>query len=124
LGLRYIPHDRVGIVEKLCARIGSEPFGPTTLSALGEFGTRRIPVFGETLHESLTTRRLPFASFADDVQSPIFSYWMHDELRAFLKKLPAAVKDVTPDSEALHRLKDVWTDAMGQGPDAILVATL
>ena len=115
------------ITEVLCARIGDEGFGPTTVSALGEFGARFASALGGDLKESLSDRRLPFVKFADDVASPYFSYWMHDEMKGFLKRLPEAIKKADGDAEALqtlHRLREQWTDAVGQGPDAILVGVI
>jgi len=115
------------IIEVLCPRIGDEGFGPTTVSALGEFGVRFASALGGDLKESLTDRRLPFVNFADDVASPFFSYWMHDEMKTFLKRLPEAIKKAEGDAEALqtlHRLREQWTDAVGQGPDAILVGII
>lgn len=112
------------IVDVLCVKIGDEAFGATTLAALGEFGARFKPALGDAIAESLTSRRLPFVQFADDVASPHFSYWMHDEMKGFLKRLPDAIKKAGSDAatlQTLHRLREQWTDAVGQGPDAILV---
>ena len=123
------PHALVlhAIVDVLCAKIGDEAFGPTTLAALGEFGSRFSPTLGVAIHESLTTRRLPFVNFADDVVSPHFSYWMQDEMKSFLKRLPEAIRKADGDGatlQTLHRLREQWTDAVGQGPDAILVGVV
>lgn len=113
-----------GLIERLCTKIGDEAFGPTTLAALAAFGKRFRPDLGEDFLESLTTRRIPFLALEDSVQSPIFSYWLGAEMKAFLAKLPKALKEAAGDAEAtaiLHRLHAVWTDAVGQGPDALLV---
>src|SRR5688572_26039621 len=67
------------VIDVLCVKIGDEAFGPTTLAALSEFGTRFKPTLGDAIAESLSTRRLPFVQFSDEVASPHFSYWMHDE---------------------------------------------
>jgi hypothetical protein len=115
------------VVDVLCVKIGDEAFGPTTLAALGEFGAKFKPALGEAIAESLTTRRLPFVHFADDVASPFFSYWMQDEMKGFLKRLPEAIKKAGGDAatlQALHRLREQWTDAVGQGPDAVLVGVI
>jgi hypothetical protein len=115
------------VVEVLCAKIGDEAFGATTLAALGEFGARFKGSLGNPIAESLTSRRLPFVNFADDVVSPHFSYWMQDEMKDFLKRLPEAIKKAGSDAAALqtlHRLREQWTDAVGQGPDAILVGVV
>lgn len=115
------------IVDVLCVKIGDEAFGPTTLAALGEFGARFKPVFGDAIVESLTTRRLPFVHFSDEVASPFFSYWMHDEMKSFLKRMPEAIKKADSDAltlQTLHRLREQWTDALGQGPDAILIGVV
>ncbi|HTF57007.1 MAG TPA: hypothetical protein VK661_07215 [Planctomycetota bacterium] len=116
-----------GIVEVLCARIGDEGFGATTLAALADFGARFQESLGAPIGESLSTRRLPFVHFADDVVTPFFSYWMHDEMKGFLKRMPGALKAAGQDAsaiQALHRLREQWTDAVGQGPDAILVGVV
>jgi hypothetical protein len=113
--------------DVLCARIGDEGFGPTTISALGEFGNRFKSALGDAIAESLADRRLPFVQFADDVASPFFSYWLQDEMKGFLKRLPEAIKKAAGDAETLqtlHRLREQWTDAVGQGPDAILVGVI
>jgi len=115
------------IADVLCAKIGDEAFGATTLAALGEFGARFGPSLGGAIQESLTQRRLPFVHFADDVVSPHFSYWMQDEMKGFLKRLPEAIKKADGDAatlQTLHRLREQWTDAVGQGPDAILVGVV
>ena len=115
------------VVEVLCAKIGDEAFGPTTISALGEFGARFQSALGDPLAESLTTRRLPFIRFADDVATPFFSYWLQEEMKGFLKRLPGALQKADGHAEALqslHRLREQWTDAVGQGPDAILVGVV
>lgn len=127
------PLDRVhalvlhAIIDVLCAKIGDEAFGPTTMAALGEFGTRFQSSLGDPIADSLGPRRLPFIHFADDVASPHFSYWMHDEMKAFLKRHPEAIKKADGDAatlQTLHRLREQWTDAVGQGPDAILVGVI
>jgi hypothetical protein len=127
------PLDRVhalvlhAIVDVLCAKIGDEAFGATTIAALGEFGTRFQPALGDAIADSLGRRRLPFVHFADDVASPHFSYWMHDEMKGFLNRLPEAIRMAGTDTAALHslhRLREQWTDAVGQGPDAILVGVV
>jgi hypothetical protein len=127
------PLDRVhalvlqAVVDVLCVKIGDEAFGPTTLAALADFGTRFRPALGDPLAESLSSRRLPFVRFSDEVASPIFSYWMHDEMKDFLKRLPKALQAAGSDAAAvqtLHRLREQWTDAVGQGPDAILVGVV
>jgi len=110
-----------GIVETLCAHLGDSAFGPTTIHALGDFGAKWERVLGPGLADSLTNRRLPFVQFSDEVSSPFFSYWMHDEIKGFLRKLPEAQKAPAGDGEALHRLHEAWTNLLGQGPDAILV---
>ena len=115
------------IVEVLCVKIGDEAFGATTVAALGEFGGRFKAALGNPIAESLTSRRLPFITVADDVASPYFSYWMHDEMKSFLKRLPEAIRTADGDAatlQALHRLREQWTDAVGQGPDAILVGVI
>jgi len=115
------------IVDVLCVKIGDDGFGPTTIAALGEFGARFAPSLGAPIAESLGTRRLPFVQFADDVQSPFFSYWLQDEMKGFLKRMPEAIKKADGDAETLqtlHRLREQWTDAVGQGPDAILVGLI
>lgn len=114
-----------GIIETLCPHIGDDAFGATTIHELSDFGHKWRPVFGEAILESLSTRRLPFTNFSDEVASPHFSYWMHDEIKHFLARMPAALQEAGDDAatlQLLHRLKDVWTDVMGQGPDALLVA--
>lgn len=116
-----------GLVERLCTKIGDEAFGPTTQADLAAFGKEYRPALGEEILESLTSRRLPFVGFSDEVQSPWFSYWMQAEMKGFLKKLPAALKSAHHDPAAdlrLHRLHGAWQDAVGQGPDAILVGTI
>jgi len=124
------PLDRVhalvlhAIVDVLCAKIGDEAFGATTMAALEQFGIRFQGALGDAIVESLGRRRLPFVHFADDVGSPHFSYWMHDEMKGFLKRLPDAIRKADNDAatlQTLHRLREQWTDAVGQGPDAILV---
>lgn len=113
-----------GLVERLWTKIGDEAFGATTLADLAAFGKRFRPEFGEEILESLTTRRLPFLSFEDSVLSPFFGYWLGPEMKAFLVSLPKALKAATGDAEAsatLHRLHGVWNDAVGQGPDALLI---
>lgn len=115
------------VVDVLCAKIGDEAFGPTTLAALGEFGARFKSALGDAVAESLTSRRVPFVQFSDEVASPFFSYWMHDEMKGFLKRLPEAIKKADGDAatlQTLHRLREQWTDAVGQGPDAILVGVI
>jgi hypothetical protein len=115
------------VVDVLCVKIGDEAFGATTIAALGEFGGRYKSSLGDAIAESLGSRRLPFVSFRDDVVSPHFSYWMHDEMKSFLKRLPEALKLAGTRSEelqTLHRLREQWTDAVGQGPDAILVGVV
>jgi len=115
------------VIDVLCAKIGDEAFGPTTLAALGEFGARFKPALGDAIAESLTNRRLPFVHFSDEVASPLFSYWMQDEMKGFLKRLPEAIRKAGGDAvtlQTLHRLREQWTDAVGQGPDAILVGVI
>ncbi len=115
------------ILDVLCAKIGDEAFGPTTIAALREFGGRFASALGKEIEESLTSRRLPFVNFADDVASPHFSYWMQDEMKGFLKRLPQAIQKAGGDAatlQTLHRLREQWTDAVGQGPDAILVGVI
>ncbi len=116
-----------GLVERLCTKIGDEAFGPTTQADLEEFGKKYRSALGDEIQDSLVARRLPFATFADDVQSPWFSYWMQAEMKGFLKRFPEALKEAKhqPDADlVLHRLHAVWQDAVGQGPDAILVGTI
>ena len=115
------------IVDVLCVKIGDDGFGPTTVAALGEFGSRFAPALGKPLSEGLADRRLPFVRFSDEVASPFFSYWMQDEMKTFLKRMPEAVKKADGDAatlQTLHRLREQWTDAVGQGPDAILVGLI
>lgn len=115
------------IIDTLCVKIGDEAFGPTTMAALADFGARFKNGLGNAIAESLTTRRLPFVHFADDVATPHFSYWMHDEMKDFLKRLPEAIRNAGTDAvslQTLHRLREQWTDAVGQGPDAILVGVV
>jgi len=115
------------IIEVLCVKIGDEAFGATTLAALGEFGARFKGALGAPIAESLAARRLPFVNFADDVASPHFSYWMQEEMKSFLKRLPEAIRKADGDAatlQTLHRLREQWTDAVGQGPDAILVGVI
>ena len=115
------------IIDTLCVKIGDEAFGPTTMAALADFGARFKNGLGSAIAESLTTRRLPFVHFADDVATPHFSYWMHDEMKDFLKRLPEAIRNAGTDAvslQTLHRLREQWTDAVGQGPDAILVGVV
>lgn len=116
-----------GVIEVLCSHIGDDAFGPTTFATLADIGGHWRPVLGDAFAESLSTRRLPFVLFADDVVSPNFSYWMNGEMKSFLDRLPEAIKKAGGDTDTLqmlHRLRETWTDAVGQGPDAILVRLL